>query len=104
VEDSNVTATEESTTSSEQCQIHVDYFFDTEGIVHKQFVPTGQTVNEKLYCDVLWRVRGENRRKRPEKWRINSWVLHHDKPPAHVSLIVRLFLASTKTTVNLHPP
>jgi hypothetical protein len=28
-------------------------FFDVKVIVHKEFVPTGQTVNSGLYCDVL---------------------------------------------------
>jgi hypothetical protein len=27
--------------------------FDTESIVHEEFVPPGQTVNGKFYCDVL---------------------------------------------------
>jgi Transposase. len=27
--------------------------YDTEGIVHKEFVRLGQTVNGKFYCDVL---------------------------------------------------
>ena len=75
------------------------FFFYIEGIVHKQFVPTGQTVNEKLYCDVLRRVRKNNRCKRPDKWRINSWVLHHDKTTVHASLFVRLFLASANTKI-----
>jgi len=28
-------------------------FFDVKGIVHKEFVPTGQTVNSRFYCDIL---------------------------------------------------
>jgi hypothetical protein len=31
--------------SSQQCQVHVDRFFDIQGIVHKEFIPSGQTVN-----------------------------------------------------------
>jgi len=31
-------------------------FFDVKGIVHKEFVPTGQTVNSGFYCDILWRM------------------------------------------------
>ena len=35
-----------------------DYcFFDSRGIVHKQFVPPGQTVNHAFYKDVLERLR-----------------------------------------------
>jgi len=32
-------------------------FFDIKGIVHKEFVPTGQTVNPGFYCEVLRRLR-----------------------------------------------
>jgi len=28
-------------------------FFDVKGIVHKEFVPTDQTVNSRFYCDVF---------------------------------------------------
>jgi hypothetical protein len=31
--------------------------FDIEGILLKEFVPTGQTVNGKLYYDVLRQLR-----------------------------------------------
>ena len=77
--------------------------FDTEGIVHKEFVPPGQMVNGKLYCDVLRRLRENIRCKLPDKWCNNSWVLNRDNALAHV-LLVRQFLASTKTTVIPHPP
>jgi hypothetical protein len=106
VEDSNFTATKERTTSLEQCQISVDFFFgwgDIEGIVHIEFFPTGHSVNEKLYCYVLRRLRENNRRNRPNKWRNNSWVLHHDIALAHALLVVQQFLVSTNMTVIPHP-
>jgi hypothetical protein len=31
-------------------------FFDIKGIVHKEFVPTGKTVNSRFYCDILWQL------------------------------------------------
>ena len=90
-------------TSSEQCQINVDYFFDIEGIMHKEFVPTGQMVNGKLYCDILRRLRENIWCIRPDKWRSNSWVLHHDNALAYASLVMRQFLASANTTVIPQP-
>ena len=30
------------------------FFLDIRGIVHKEFVPPGQTVNRKFYCEVFW--------------------------------------------------
>jgi histone-lysine N-methyltransferase SETMAR len=104
VKDSKFTATQENTTSSKQCQINADLLFDTEGIVHKEFFPPGQTVNGNFYFDVLRRLRENVRRKRPVKWRYYSWAPHHDNAPAHTSLFVRQFLTSTKTTVIPHPP
>jgi hypothetical protein len=41
-------------------------FFDVKGIVHKEFVPTGQTVNPGFYYDVLRRLRENMRRRRPK--------------------------------------
>ena len=97
------TAAEKSASSSQQCQVHVDRFFDIQGIVHKEFVPIGQTVNCKFYCEVLKRLREGIRRKRSDKWKNNNWFLHHDNLPTHTSLVVRQFLTSKNITV-IPPP
>jgi len=91
-----------SASSSQQCQIHVDRFFDIQGIVQKQFIPPGQTVNGKFYCEVLKQLKEGNRRKRPRKWKKHNWFLHHDDAPAHTSLVVRQFL--TSKSITLIPP
>jgi hypothetical protein len=78
-------------------------FFYIDRIIHKEFVPPGQTVNAKFYCDVLRQLREHMRRKRPGKWRTNNWVLHHDNAPAHTALAVQHFLASKNMTVFPHP-
>jgi histone-lysine N-methyltransferase SETMAR len=36
------------------------FFFDIQGIVHMEFIPPGQTVNDKFYCEVLKWLRGEH--------------------------------------------
>lgn len=53
---------------------------------------------------VLRRLRENVRRKRPELWRENTWVLHHDNAPCHTSFITRDFLAKNSMTVVPHPP
>jgi hypothetical protein len=68
-------------------------FFDIKGIVHKEFVPTGQTVNSGFYCDVLRRMREHVRRRRPELWRELTWMLHHYNAPSHTSVFTQQFLA-----------
>jgi len=40
-------------------------FFDSQGIVHKEFVPPGQTVNQTFYREVLERLRKRVARVRP---------------------------------------
>ena len=67
------------------------FFFFIGGNVHKEFVPSGQTVNGKFYCEVLRRLRENVRHKRPEMWKNGDWLLHHDNAPAHTSLVVRKF-------------
>jgi len=78
-------------------------FFDIRGIVHYEFVPNGQTVNQVYYLEVLERLREKVRRKRPELFAKNSWILHHDNSPARTALSVREFLATKQITVLKHP-
>jgi transposase len=61
-------------------------------------------VNRWYYLDVLKRLRESIRRKRPQLWRNNSWIIHHDNAPAHASLLIRDFLAQHETTVLPQPP
>jgi hypothetical protein len=56
--------------SNVKCMLTV--FFDIQGIVHKQFAPPGQTVNGKVCCEVLKRLREDIRCKRPDKWKNNN--------------------------------
>ena len=68
-------------------------------IVHYEFVPTGQTVNQVYNLEVLKGLREKVRRKRPELFSNNSWFLHHDNAPAHTALSVRAFLTTEQITV-----
>ena len=78
-------------------------FLDIRGIVHKEFVPPGQTVNGKFYWEVLRRLRENVRRKWPEMWKNGNWLLHHDNAPAHTSFVVREFLTKNNVTTVPHP-
>jgi len=79
-------------------------FFDIIGIVYKEILPTGQTVNSGFYCEVLPRLREEVRRHRPQLWREQTWLLHHDKAPSHTAVLTHQFLAKNKIAVIPHPP
>jgi len=79
------------------------HFFFIRGIVHYEFVPTGQTVNQVYYLEVLERLREKVRRKRSEFFANNSRILHHDNAPAHTTLFVKECLATKQITVLEHP-
>ncbi|KAJ4431362.1 hypothetical protein ANN_19959 [Periplaneta americana] len=79
-------------------------FFDNNGIIHKAFVPAGQTFNAAFYQSVLNRLLQCIRRVRPQLHRTGKWMLIHDNAPAHCAIRVRQFLAQKMVTVLEHPP
>ena len=68
-------------------------FFDIQGIVMAEWVPSSQMVNQQYYNEVLMKLRERVRKKRPELWR-NWWILHQDNVPVHNTLSVKHFLAN----------
>jgi histone-lysine N-methyltransferase SETMAR len=85
-------------------KVMLEVFFDYKGLIHYEFIPEGRTVNKELYVEILRRLRDAIRRKRPEKWAANNWVLLHDNAPAHRSLLVGNYLAKNNVTTLEHPP
>jgi hypothetical protein len=57
-----------------------------------------------MYNDMLRHPKDAVRRKRPEKWRTNSWFLLHDTAPAHRSVLDKDFLATNNVTTLEHLP
>jgi len=102
MEDAVLSVTEKSAPSLQQHQVNGDHIFDIREIVHKEFVPPGQTVEGNFYCEVLRRLRENMRSKRPEMWKNGDWLLHHDNAPAHTSLVVREFLTKNNLTTVPH--
>jgi len=78
-------------------------FFHIKAIVHKKFVPTGQTVNSGFYGDILRQLHENMRRRCPKLWREQTWLLHHDNVPSHNSVLTQQFLAKKKMAVIPHP-
>lgn len=77
-------------------------FFDSNGIVHKEFLPTGQTVNQYVYREILERLRKRVARVRPAIK--DNWMLHHDNAPCHTALSINEFLAKKNIPVVPQPP
>jgi len=79
-------------------------FFDIDGLVHHEFVPTGQTVNKEFYKTVLQRLCNAVRRHRPEKWHSSNWILHHDNAPARRAVTTNEFLVKHNIPLLPQPP
>jgi hypothetical protein len=55
-------------------------------------------VSKEVQTDILRRFSDAVRRKRPEKWRINSLFFLRDNAPTHRSVLVKDFLANNDVT------
>ena len=78
-------------------------FFDVHEIVHAEFLPKGQTINQHVYKNILQRLMHSVREKRRELRETRSWLLHHDNAPAHHALEIREFLAKNNIAVLKQP-
>ena len=80
--------------SKKACQVRSNVkilptvFFDCNGMVYHKFLPQGLTVNKEYYLVVICRLREAIRHKRTELCKNQSWILHHDNAPTHISMIV----------------
>ena len=82
--------------------MRICFFFGSLGIVHKEFVPPGQTVNQTFYQEVLERLRKRVALVRPGIAR--TWILHHDNAPCHTAVSINEFLAEKSIPVVPQPP
>ena len=77
--------------------------FDHHGIVHHEFVPQGQKVNQHFYKEVLTCLVNKICQQQRASWAGKTWILHHDNAPAHTALSMKQFLIS-KDITRLHHP
>ena len=68
-------------------------FFNMQGIIHFEFFPQGQKVNQTVYKEILRRFVRSVCEKRQSLWEPHAWALHYDNAPAHTALSIRQFLA-----------
>jgi hypothetical protein len=72
-------------------------FFDWQGVIHKEFVPEGETINAVYYKGVMERLLNRIRRVRQGMRESGDWFLLHDNAPSHNATIVKQFLAQRKS-------
>ena len=73
-------------------------------MVHAEFLPQGQTINQHIYKNILRHLMRSVREKRRELWETRSWLLYHDNAPARNVLGIREFLAKNNIAVLKQPP
>jgi hypothetical protein len=79
-------------------------FFDKQGVIHKEFVPEGQTVNSVFYLEVIGRLVRRISQVRPQFRAEGSWFSLRENAPSHSALVVKTFLAKHGVVVISHPP
>jgi hypothetical protein len=67
--------------------------FDSQGTVHKEFVPEGKTVNAELYKAVMSWLLKHIQRVLPAAFCSRDFFLLHDNAPAHKAASVSLSLS-----------
>jgi hypothetical protein len=77
-------------------------FFTSQGIIHKEFVPPGHTV-DKEYVEVLSCLVQRIHQIRPQFQERGGWFLWHDNATPHTAVSVKQFLAK-QGVPELNPP
>ncbi len=67
-------------------------FFESRGLSHQEFVPTGQTVNANFYKDVLDRLIKWINHIRPDLHSSGDWFLQCDNTATHNAASICQFL------------
>ncbi len=85
-------------------------FFDSKGMLLKEFVPRGETVTGEFYVQVLTCLQDRVQRKRPDLWSTsrdgehhNFW-LHHDNASSHTCVETLAFFGTHHLLLLPHPP
>jgi len=69
-------------------QDHIDIFFDSQGAVHKEFVPEGKTVNAEFYKGVLDSLLKRIQWVNPAAFCSRDFFLLNDNAPVYKAAFV----------------
>jgi len=79
-------------------------FFDSQGVVHEEFIPQGMTVNAEFYKGVMDRLLKRIQQVRPAAFCSQDFFLLHDNASAHRAPSVCQFLTPKKCYSPLSTP
>ena len=96
--------TQEGQTEQIYPQTFDDPFFDCIGMIYMHWVPTGQTVNNEYYVEVLRESRKRFCQKRPALFKLGQWHFQQDNAPVHNCIIVTDYLTKMGIKTVPHPP
>lgn len=82
-------------------KIMLSVWWDSEGIVHWELLPDGDTITATVYCEQLDRVAEALREIRPNRKRT---ILLHDNATPHTAIRTKNKLRDLRWTVLPHPP
>ena len=99
-----LTHAKKSSMQRSQVKVMLITFFDHHGLVHREFDPQRQTVNQLFYKEVLTRLVNKIRQTQKAFWARKTWILHHDNASAHTASSVKQFLVLKEFTTLHHPP
>jgi len=79
-------------------------FLDSQGLVHKEFVPEGKKVNDEFCKGVMDRLLKRIQRVRPAAFCSRDFCLLHDNASVHKAASVCQFLTPKNVTTFYHHP
>ena len=85
-------------------KILLSVWWDYEGIVYFELLPSNRTINSVVYIEQLTKLNNAVEEKRPELTNRKGVVFHHDDARPHTSLVTRQKLLELGWDVLPHPP
>jgi len=79
-------------------------FFNSQGVVHKEFLPEGKTVNAEFYKGVMDRLLKRIQRVRPAALSSRDFFLLHDNAPPPQSCKCLPIFDPNNFTAHHHSP
>ena len=80
---SDIPSTEETEIPKVPIKIVIIIFFDSQGVVRKEFIPERKRVNAEFYKGVVNRLLKRIQQVRPAAFCSRDFFLLHDDAPAH---------------------